>query len=71
MEALDDTFLIRLGRAEDEIAHAVDLDPSALPQQRIRELDVEFADVHRRRWFSERGEGCGAHVVFGEGEVAR
>jgi hypothetical protein len=32
VEALHNTLLIVLGRAEDEISHGVDLDPSSFPQ---------------------------------------
>lgn len=32
VETLDDSLLVVLGRAEDKVAHGIDLDPSSLPE---------------------------------------
>lgn len=68
MESLDNSLLVVFRRAEDEVAQGVNFDPSSFPKlqqisirltftfdktyQSVWELDVQIANMHRRRWLA-------------------
>jgi hypothetical protein len=69
VEALNYALFVGPRRAEHEVAQAINLYVSTLPQQRVGELDVEVANVHGWRRLSKRGEGCGARILLGRIKV--
>jgi hypothetical protein len=85
VEALGDTLLVGLGWAQDEVAHGVNLNPSAFPElrcvrhtytfhrgqtyQSIGELNVQVANVNGRRGLSERRES--GRVLLRESQIGR